>query len=168
MVCKSIVAALGMTFGAIIRDKDMLWKSFRNETIGVFVCFCTGAAMGFITAPIMDAPLDEQLAFGINTQISSRGEWIALVWGAGVAEPSGVGVALGVSSDHVSALIGVAISAALLPPITNSGLCLASALVFELDPRYSHGVGTWNDNNIDISWHLLLYRTLAVIMSHVS
>ena len=144
-----------MTFGAIIKDKDMLWKSFRNETIGVLVCFCTGAAMGFITAPIMNAPLDEQLAFGVNTQISSRGEWIALAWGAGVAAPSGVGVALGVSSDQVSALIGVAISAALLPPITNSGLCLASALVFELDPRYTTGTGVWKDRNIDISYHWL-------------
>merc|ERR1719419_700149 len=132
-----------MTFGAIIRDGDMLWKSFRNEMIGILVCFFVGAVMGFVTAPIMDTPLDEQLAFGINTQISSRGEWIALAWGAGVAAPSGVGVALGVSSDQVSALIGVAISAALLPPITNSGLCLASALVYEIDGRYTHGKGEW-------------------------
>merc|ERR1719150_2550970 len=92
--------------------------------------------MGFITAPIMDTPLDEQLAFGINKQISSRGVWSALLWGAGIAAPSGVGVALGVSSDQVSALIGVAISAALLPPIVNSGLCLASAMVFWITPKY--------------------------------
>jgi len=100
------------------------------------VCFCTGALMGFVTAPLLDDPLSPQLAFGVNTQISSRGEWIALAWGAGIAGPSGVGVALGVSSDQVAALIGVAISAALLPPITNAGVCLASALVFEVDPRY--------------------------------
>ena len=106
--------------------------------------------MGFITAPLMDSPLDDQLAFGNNTQISSRGIWSALLWGAGVAAPSGVGVALGVSSDQVSALIGVAISAALLPPITNSGLCLASALVFQIDPDYT-------DENIPWKWFTVGY-----------
>merc|ERR1719361_1664714 len=146
---------VGMTFGAIIREKQMFWKAFRNEAIGVFVCFVTGAVMGFITAPIMDTPLDEQLAFGINTQISSRGEWIALAWGAGIAAPSGVGVALGVSADQVSALIGVAISAALLPPITNSGCCLASAFVFYVDPR-------WNDNHVFKRWWHVGYISMLL------
>lgn len=62
----------------------MFWKSFRNELIGVAVCYLTGAFMGFITAPIMDSAEDNQLALGDNTQISSRGEWIALAWGAGM------------------------------------------------------------------------------------
>ena len=66
----------------------------------------------------------------MNTQISSRGERTALASGADIAAPSGLGVALGVSSDQVAALIGVAISAALLPPITNTCVCLASALVY--------------------------------------
>eukprot|EP00486_Rosalina_sp_Unknown_P013161 CAMPEP_0201590934 /NCGR_PEP_ID=MMETSP0190_2-20130828/183510_1 /ASSEMBLY_ACC=CAM_ASM_000263 /TAXON_ID=37353 /ORGANISM="Rosalina sp." /LENGTH=39 /DNA_ID= /DNA_START= /DNA_END= /DNA_ORIENTATION= len=39
----------------------------------------------------MDEPYNDQLAYGDNTQISSRGEWIALLWGAGIAAPSGVG-----------------------------------------------------------------------------
>merc|ERR1719242_2563844 len=142
---------VGMTFGASINDRVMLWKSFRNEMIGLIVCFLTGFAMGLVVAPIIDSPEDDQLAFGKNTQISSRGEWIALSWGAGIAAPSGVGVALGVSSDQVSALIGVAISAALLPPITNSGLCLASALVFQLNPEWTHETGQWKGNAMDVS-----------------
>merc|ERR1740123_2878799 len=99
--------------------------------------------MGLVAAPLMDSPRSEQLAFGENTQISSRGEWMSLAWGAGIAAPSGIGVALGVSADQVSALIGVAISAALLPPIANSGLCLASALVFQLNPEWTHETGEW-------------------------
>eukprot|EP01084_Bolivina_argentea_P079187 143687_1 len=137
---------VGMTFGAIIKDKVMLWKSFRNELIGVAVCFFTGAFMGFITAPFLNNAEDPELAFGQNTQISSRGEWEALAWGAGIAATSGIGVALGVSSDQVSALIGVAISAALLPPVTNSGICLASAFVFFINPKYpNHVVDKWFD-----------------------
>jgi len=129
---------VGMTFGAVIKDWDMFWKSFRNELVGVMVCFTTGAFMGFLTAPLMNVPLSDQLAYGVNTQISSRGEWLALAWGAGIAAPSGMGVALGVSSDQVSALIGVAISAALLPPIVNSGICLSSAFVYWADTAYSN------------------------------
>merc|ERR1712151_711195 len=114
-------------------------------------CFLTGFVMGLVISPILDNPYDDQLAKGKNTQISSRGEWIALAWGAGIAAPSGVGVALGVSADQVSALIGVAISAALLPPITNSGLCLASALVFQLNPEWTHETGEWKGNTMDVS-----------------
>merc|ERR1719410_1833017 len=103
----------------------------------------------------MDNPLDEQLAFGINTQISSRGEWMSLAWGAGIAAPSGIGVALGVSADQVSALIGVAISAALLPPVVNSGCCLASAFVFYVDPR-------WDDDDVFVRWGEIGYISLLL------
>eukprot|EP01084_Bolivina_argentea_P079189 143689_1 len=95
---------VGMTFGVIIQDKLMFWKSFHNELIGVVLCFFTGALMGFIIAPSIDG--NEHLAFGFDTLITSRGSWTTLAWGAGIAAPSGIGVALGVSSDQVSALIG--------------------------------------------------------------
>ena len=93
-----------MTFGAVVRDHQMLWQSFRNELIGVLLCFMTGAMMGFVTAPMLDMPKSNQLAFGDNTQISSRGDWFSLAWGAGIAAPSGIGVALGVTNDQVSSL----------------------------------------------------------------
>ena len=79
-----LVTIKGMTFGAIIKDKVMFYKSFRNELIGVLVCFLTGAVLGFITAPTLNAPESDQLAFATNSQISSRGEWEALAWGAGM------------------------------------------------------------------------------------
>ena len=145
-----------MTFGAVIKDKVMLYKSLRNELIGILVCCLTGAVMGILVAPFMNRDDQMAVAFGVNTQISSRGEWIALAWGAGIAAPSGVGVALGVSSDQVSALIGVAISAALLPPITNSGLCLASALVFHLDPDYP--------DTIVMKWFRIGYKSFLLFV----
>ena len=68
------------------------------------------------------------IAFGVNSTIvsaemSSRGTPWSLLSGFFVAMPSGVGVALGISGGGINALVGVAISAALLPPIVNSGLC---------------------------------------------
>jgi uncharacterized membrane protein len=46
------------------------------------------------------------------------------VAGIFVAIPSGAGVAIALTGGISSTLVGVAISAALLPPIANSGMCV--------------------------------------------
>ena len=126
---------VGMTFGTIVKNKAMFWLSFRNELIGILVCWLSGVVMGFAVGTFFDKnSVDGPL--GHNTQMQSRGTIEGLYWGAGVAIPSGLGVALGVSSYQISALIGVAISAALLPPIVNSGVCVSAALVFYFRDGY--------------------------------
>ena len=55
---------------------------------------------------------------------------ISLVMGFVVAAPSGVAVILAVSKGGFNAIVGTAISASLLPPIVNSGLCLALGIQF--------------------------------------
>ena len=106
---------VGMTFGTIVKDRRMFWVSFRNECLGLFTCWICGVFIGFLVGTFfssesVDGPM------GHNTEMSSRGTFSGLAWGAAIAFPSGLGVALGVSSYTISALIGVAISAALLPP----------------------------------------------------
>ncbi len=59
----------------------------------------------------------------------SRGKLRSLVVGVFVAVPSGAGVALSVLGGHVGSLVGVAISASLLPPAVNCGLFWAVAAV---------------------------------------
>eukprot|EP00969_Alexandrium_andersonii_P361235 15457118-Alexandrium_andersonii.AAC.1 len=44
-----------------------------------------------------------------------------------------MGVALSVLDDHVSSLVGVAISASLLPPAVNSGILVAMAIIRDDD-----------------------------------
>eukprot|EP01084_Bolivina_argentea_P020719 38518_1 len=124
---------VGMTFGTIVKDKKMFWVSFRNECLGLFTCWACGVFMGFLVGTFFDAESDLG-PYGHNTEMSSRGEWQALAWGAATAIPSGLGVALGSSSYTVSALIGVAISAALLPPIVNSGVCLGASFIMYFVP----------------------------------
>ena len=80
------------------------------------------------------------IVYGLNTQISSRGDYTQLPWGVMVAIPSGLGVAFGVTSDQVSALIGTAISAALLPPIVNSGLTFAWGIILYINTKVPHDV----------------------------
>jgi uncharacterized membrane protein len=48
--------------------------------------------------------------------------------GALIAIPSGIGVALSILGDNTSSLVGVAISASLLPPAVNTGMLVALAI----------------------------------------
>lgn len=62
-----------------------------------------------------------------STQIRSRGSASSLVGGTLIAVPSGFAVVLAITSGAQNAVVGVAIAAALLPPIVNAGLCWALA-----------------------------------------
>jgi len=124
---------VGMTFGTIVRDKRMFMTSLRNECLGLGVCWLCGVLIGFLVGTFFDSEsIDGPM--GHNTEMSSRGSFNGLAWGAAIAIPSGLGVALGVSSYTISALIGVAISAALLPPIVNSGVCLGASFIMVFIP----------------------------------
>jgi len=105
---------LGISFGYLIDDKRMMWKCIRNEIIGLLITFATGFLCGAFA-------LLSSKSQKVTTQMSSRGSAIALIAGAVVAAPSGVGVALSVANTNINSLVGVAISAALLPPVVNSG-----------------------------------------------
>jgi len=118
---------VGMTFSAIIWDMKMFAKSLRNEIYGVLLCFVWGALIGVVISPFIDESVD--MAMTPNTQMTSRGTAIGLLEGLFVAIPSGCGVALGVASDHINPLVGVAISASLLPPVVNSGLAIALGIM---------------------------------------
>lgn len=57
-----------------------------------------------------------------SIDLSTRGTSEGLLIGLGIAIPSGIGVALSVLGNNTGSLVGVAISAALLPPAVNCGL----------------------------------------------
>ena len=62
----------------------------------------------------------------------SRGELRSLWVGVLIATPSGAGVALSVLGGNAGSLVGVAISASLLPPAVNCGLFWAMSIVIAL------------------------------------
>merc|ERR1719461_317311 len=107
--------------------------SFRNECYGLLTCFGCGLSMGFLVGTFYDVESPDGPMFS-NTEMGARGTVEGLAWGAATAIPSGLGVALGVSSYTISALIGVAISAALLPPIVNSGVCIGASFIMYFIP----------------------------------
>merc|ERR1712176_613210 len=69
-----------------------------------------------------------------TTEMTSRGQLVGLATGAIVAFASGVGVALSVVGDYMSSVIGVAISASLLPPAVNCGMLWAMPLYVSIWP----------------------------------
>ena len=62
----------------------------------------------------------------------SRGSPRSLVVGVLVAIPSGAGIAISVLGGNSGSLVGVAISASLLPPAVNAGFFWSLALVLAL------------------------------------
>ena len=69
-------------------------------------------------------------------QMTSRGQPEALAVGLLIALPSGVGVALSKADDgYAGGLVGVAISASLLPPAVNAGICWGLAPFSALEAK---------------------------------
>lgn len=62
-------------------------------------------------------------------EMTGRGDPTNLLGGIVVATASGVVVGVGITGGGINALVGVAISASLLPPIVNCGMCCAFAII---------------------------------------
>mmetsp|Transcript_3103 Transcript_3103/g.4743 ORF Transcript_3103/g.4743 Transcript_3103/m.4743 type:complete len:457 (+) Transcript_3103:127-1497(+) len=107
---------VGFTFGAVVQDWKLVRLGFRNECIALFITWVIGVLYGFIwiaSSWYFEWP---------NEEMSSRGHPWNLLVGVAVAIPSGGAVAIAVSSGGINSLVGVAISASLLPPIVDSGM----------------------------------------------
>ena len=113
-------------FGAVISDKELRNKGIKHEVISLSLCIFIGFVFGLMFHFYIEHyhvtkwPTDEMV---------SRGQLRALWVGALIAIPSGAGVALSVLGDNTGSMVGVAISASLLPPAVNAGLLWSIALV---------------------------------------
>jgi hypothetical protein len=85
---------------------------------------------------ILLSPFGGPYALGFPTfQMLNRGSVEGIIFGIIIAFVSGIGVALAVSHGSINSLVGVAISAALLPPIVNTGLLFTYALFSSFMPH---------------------------------
>ena len=114
-------------FGAVISDKPLRNRGIKYEAISLLLCIFIGFVFGLIFSGGIEIygvsgkfPTDEMI---------QRGKLRALGVGALIAVPSGAGVALSVLGDNTGSMVGVAISASLLPPAVNAGLLWSLALV---------------------------------------
>ncbi|GMH56507.1 hypothetical protein TL16_g02149 [Triparma laevis f. inornata] len=123
---------LCVTFGIASKNDDMIKRGLMNMLAGSAICFGIGCVIGLCTIPYyqeLNIPYDwdEFIAntdLLVSSEMIERGAPSGLLMGLAVAVPSGVGVTLAVTtSGGINALVGVAISAALVPPIVNAGIC---------------------------------------------
>ncbi|XP_067003054.2 uncharacterized protein [Anabrus simplex] len=110
---------LAGTLGTMIADRYLQKMGIRNELLGLLTCliigFLFGCAIGLSTDKWGDGewPTEEMTSRG-----KVRSLWVGLL----IALFSGAGVAISTLADYTGSLVGVAISASLLPPAVNAGL----------------------------------------------
>ncbi|XP_049858801.1 uncharacterized protein LOC126353764 isoform X2 [Schistocerca gregaria] len=125
---------MAMTFGTIIADWKLFKIGLRSEAIGLLLStlfgFIFGLLLGTTESPwgYGDWPTEEMKGRG-----NYRSLWVGVMW----ALPSGTGVALALLQGSAGPLIGVAISASLLPPAVNCGIMWALACTVVNDKNYT-------------------------------
>lgn len=124
---------LGVAFGYVVRDNALLFKGTRNELIGLALSLIVGAVLAvfiLLFSPVMVANIitDVGTTGTITniTEITRRAGFSPL--DIGVAIFSGAAVAVSVTKGDMSSLVGVAISAALMPPAVNASMMVILGL----------------------------------------
>lgn len=154
---------LALTFGTIINDWKLMRLGLATELLSLLLCVFIGYIIGICCIFIGTDqlwPTDE---------MRTRGLVDGLAVGLAIAVPSGVGVALSVLGNNTSSLVGVAISASLLPPAVNCGLAFAYATLGIYDPEgVTHGSYSTSHDYVSmggISLSLTLINIGAIYIS---
>lgn len=122
---------LSITFGCAVHDFEYIQRGMRNEIIGILISLVTGFVIGIAGGFIYDPSYR-------SSEMVGRGQGINLVGGFVVAFASGVAVIVAVTMGGVNAIVGTAISASLLPPIVNAGVCWAMSFIYSFMENTGH------------------------------
>ncbi|CAK9816745.1 hypothetical protein ANTPLA_LOCUS9091 [Anthophora plagiata] len=138
---------MSLTFGTIIADRNLQFVGLKSLLLGIFVSILFGFIFGLILGTTEmpwgynDWPTDEMKGRG-----NYRSLWMGVLW----ALPSGTGVAVALLQGSSGPLIGVAISASLLPPVVNCIKEVAAPYTStpELRRFWEHDIRLVRDKNI--------------------
>jgi len=104
---------LALAFAATLGDRELMRDSLLTNLVGVTLALCLSVAIGwFWPAPDLNAEILTRTHVGFG--------------GVAVALASGAAAALSLASGVASALVGVMVAVALLPPTATLGMMLAS------------------------------------------
>lgn len=122
---------LGVALGYVVRDRALFVKGTRNELISLGLSFAVGIVMA-LALPLLYPGPPGDFVQGVQdnftnipiilTEITRRAGFSPI--DVGVAIFSGAAVAVSVTKGDMSSLVGVAISAALMPPAVNAALMM--------------------------------------------
>eukprot|EP01127_Copromyxa_protea_P010911 TRINITY_DN2709_c0_g1_i1.p1 TRINITY_DN2709_c0_g1~~TRINITY_DN2709_c0_g1_i1.p1 ORF type:complete len:387 (-),score=74.06 TRINITY_DN2709_c0_g1_i1:20-1180(-) len=122
LICPLMGPIMGMTFGTVMRDWNMVLTSARNEFVGMVITFTFGSISGLLVAFF----LDHLVEWGGSEM---RGSSTLDAVGAILASTSGLAVGFSLSIGGMASMIGIAIATSLLPPLCNAGMNLSYGLV---------------------------------------
>ncbi|XP_044572263.1 uncharacterized protein LOC6496916 isoform X3 [Drosophila ananassae] len=120
-----IIAAI---FGTVIQDRSLRRLGMLNELIGILTATLVGFLFGLV---VCTTNQKYAIGEGLTEEMLSRCDLHSLVVGVFTAIPSGAAAAIGILGGNIGSLVGVAISASLLPPAVNSGLLWAVACIYK-------------------------------------
>lgn len=109
---------LAATLGFIIKDHKLQWWAIGNEVIGIYLCIVVGYLFGIVVCI-----LDYLCGFAIislTPEMLSRCSWQSVIVGIFIALLSGAAQSIALLRENFGSLVGVAISASLLPPAVNT------------------------------------------------
>lgn len=161
-----IIAA---TFGTVIKDHRLTKFGIVNELIGILLTTAVGFVFGLIAFNVTDSFSRGE---GLTQEMLSRTDTHSLLVGIFIAIPSGAAVAISILGENIGSLVGVAISASLLPPAVNSGLLWALAVMFMMHREDADKYNTvidsskWSDHQA-VELFVLGSISMAVTISNV-
>mmetsp|Transcript_10029 Transcript_10029/g.25032 ORF Transcript_10029/g.25032 Transcript_10029/m.25032 type:complete len:497 (-) Transcript_10029:142-1632(-) len=147
---------MGMAYGATILDFKLFSMSVKTELLSLFVCVAVGSLVTGCMAPFYELPKEWP-----TKEMEARATMESFYIGIPIAFASGLGVAVSVLDEQTSSLVGVAISASLLPPAINAGMLWTTYFFFDADANEEHNFGMEGL----ISLGLTLINILMIILS---
>ena len=117
LISPLMMPILAATFGTIIKDHKLQFWGLWNEIIGIILCIVVGYFFGIIVC-ITDYIFEIKIE--LTDEMLSRGTWRSVFVGILIALPSGAAQSIALLRENFGSLVGVAISASLLPPAVNT------------------------------------------------
>ncbi len=111
-------------FGAVIHDRKLVKTGIISELVGLSLCLGIGFIFGICVAWHPFAGPWAEVRKWPTDEMVGRSTVRGMVVGVLIAIPSGAGVALSILGGNSGSLVGVAISASLLPPAVNAVMSL--------------------------------------------
>jgi uncharacterized membrane protein len=158
---------LGVALGYVVRDNNLFLKGTINELIALILSFAVGAVLAIampllypLTPPLVQV-VETDFTNGVLTEITRRGGFSPL--DVGIAIFSGAAIAISVTRGDMSSLVGVAISAALMPPAVNVGMMITLGLIGGSATAIGIGVGSF----LLVVMNIIVIDVAAVIMFRI-
>ena len=156
---------LGVALGYVVRDRALFIKGTRNELISLGLSFTVGIVMAIMFfiggSASYVGTIETQMIAGDITEVTRRAGFSLL--DIGVALISGPAVAISVTKGDMSSLVGVAISAALMPPAVNAALMIMLGAMHASTVVIGIGIGSL----MLLAMNIILIDLSAIVMFRI-